>query len=236
MSATLTKSLLILANSHKKFPSRCVAGLEITQVEGGYAFGPWIRPIDKSQDEGAIPFARTLLGENPVAPLQCVNINFEGPANDSNHPEDWLLTPDGVWTHIGTYGHEVFRNIPDQSGDLWGHASARSRKVIPGTANCTLRLIKPTKPVLVRAQWEYHNLNKRDQFKKSVFIEHAENVHEFSLTDPFFEDRYKISPQNVRKDKPFELTLNHEGLVIIGSLTPPYNGYQYKIAAAIIEP
>ena len=49
MNVPYLKTILILANSIKKYPDRCVAGLEMTKDEGGYRFGPWVRPIDQSR-------------------------------------------------------------------------------------------------------------------------------------------------------------------------------------------
>ncbi len=78
MSAPFTKSILVLANSMKK-GGRCVAGIEVTPGAGAeYNLGEWIRPIDPTQDEGTIPYHRTVIGNRDLKLLDCVKIRFEG--------------------------------------------------------------------------------------------------------------------------------------------------------------
>jgi len=165
MNETHTKTILVLANSIKKYPSRCVAGIEMIHVEGEYEFGNWIRPVDPSQNEGALPLSRTMVNGHPAEPLQVVNMLFSGPSNDPNHPEDWNLQPNTQWEFVGQYDHKVLARLPDQQDDLWGAESAARRCVPAGTANNTLRLVKPKDLVLFEAYHEYNGAIQKDQFK-----------------------------------------------------------------------
>lgn len=235
MSNTIIKTILVLANSIKKHPDRCIAGLEMTQVDGGYRFGQWVRPIDQSKPEGAIPYQRMLIGSKPVCPLQCVEMSFDGPANDPNHPEDWILTPGSKWTVVGQYDHSVFQPIPDEAGDLWGLVSVPKRRILTGTARNTLKLVKPEGPVLVEAFHDFNSFTQRNQFRKYLTIPCRGVRHQFSITDPLFEYRHGVSPGNVKKNETLRFELAPENLVVVVSLTPPLGEYQYKIAAAIIE-
>ena len=70
MSTPVTKILLVLANSIKKYPDRCVAGLEMIPRDGNFIMGKWIRPVDLSQPEGAIPFQRTVIAGGPF--VRCI--------------------------------------------------------------------------------------------------------------------------------------------------------------------
>lgn len=74
MNETHTKTILVLANSIKKYPSRCVAGIEMILDEGVYKFVNWIRPVDPGQNEGALPLCRTMVNGHPKEPLQVVKI------------------------------------------------------------------------------------------------------------------------------------------------------------------
>ena len=101
----------------------------------------------------------------------------------------------------------------------------------------TLRLIKPTRPILVEAFHEHDSFKGKDQFKKILTIRHENVDHLFSITDPMFVERHGLSPGRVNKGEKLRFELNPRNLVIIASLTPPLpNGFQYKIAAAILEP
>ena len=101
MTVPVTKTILVMASSIKKFPDRCVAGFEMIPKDGNFAVGKWIRPVDPSQPEGAIPFLRTVVGGQTVCPLHCVEMIFTGPANDPDHPEDWILAPETNWKIVG---------------------------------------------------------------------------------------------------------------------------------------
>lgn len=233
----MTITLLVLANSIKKYPDRCVAGFEMIPRDGNFAVGKWIRPIDPSQPEGAIPFPRTLVGGHSVCPLDCVEMSFVGHAANPNHPEDWILEADTNWKIVGKYDRSILEQLPDQSGDLWGAESAASRQVRAGTASATLRLVKPTQPILVEAFHEFDSFKGKDQFKKILTIRHQHVNHLFNITDPQFDQRHGLSPGRVNKGETRRFELSPENLVVIASLTPPLpNGFQYKIAAAILEP
>ncbi len=202
-----------------------------------FAVGKWIRPIDPSQPEGAIPYPRTLVGGSSVSPLDCVEMTFVGSAADPNHPEDWIMEADTNWKIVGKYDRSILARLPDQSGDLWGIESAASRQVRAGTAAMTLRLIKPMQPVLVTASHEFDSFKGKDQFKKILTIRHQNVDHLFNITDPLFDQRHGLSPGRVNKGEIRRFQLRPENLVVIASLTPPLpNGFQYKIAAAILEP
>jgi len=237
MSTPVVKNLLVMANSIKRYPDRCVAGLEMIPSDGNFAVGKWIRPIDPSQPEGTIPFPRTLVDGRSVSPLDCVEMTFVGPAADPNHPEDWILAAEPNWKIVAKYDRSILDTLPDQSDDLWGMESAASRQVPEGAAAVTLRLIKPTQPILVEAFHEHDSFKGKDQFKKILTIRHQNVDHLFSITDPLFDQRHGLSPGRVNKGETRRFELNPENLVIVASLTPPLpNGFQYKIAAAILEP
>lgn len=237
MTQGATKTILVMANSIKKYPDRCVAGLELISRDGNILLGKWIRPVDPSQPEGAIPFHRTVIGGQTVCPLHCVEMTFTGPASDPYHPEDWILAAATNWRIVGKYDRSILDRLPDQTGDLWGMESADSRQVPQGTAAVTLRLVKPRNPVVVEAFHEFDSFKGKDQLKKILIIRHENVDHLFSITDPLFDQRHRLSPGKVAKGEHRRFELKPENLVIVASLTPPLpNGFQYKIAAAILEP
>jgi hypothetical protein len=66
-------------------------------------------------------------------------------------------------------------------------------------------------------------------------IPHGGLIHEFDVTDAAFRSRYGIKNHVIQRGT-FELCFADPTKVAFSlSLTPPFNGYQYKIAAAIIE-
>ena len=101
----------------------------------------------------------------------------------------------------------------------------------------TLRLIKPKHPVVVDAFHEYDTFKKNNQLKKILTIRHKDVDHLFSITDPLFTERHGLFSGKIAEGEHRKFEISPENLVIVASLTPPLgNGYQYKIAAAILEP
>lgn len=232
MSTPFTKSILLLANSMKK-GGRCVAGIEVTPSDGEeFDLGGWIRPIDPTQDEGTIPYHRTVIGNRNLKPLDCVKIRFTGPANDPYHPEDVVIVTTSKWEQDGRFTIEVFDSLPDESGDLWGASSATNRKVEPKEGVKTLRLIKPKGACHVRAFRDDTPWGVKH--RRLLHIVHRGVTHQFSIDDPYFSLRHNLSP-NAVGDRDIRIDLDPSRLVVIASLTKPFQGFQYKIAASIFE-
>jgi len=230
MNTGITKTILVMANSIKK-GGRCVAGLEITPVDQ-YNLSRWIRPVDLSQDEGTIPIHRTIVAGRALRPLDRVKIRFKGPTNDPFHPEDYETDTSHDWQPDGTMTPDILASIPDDSGDLWGASSASSRRVVPQPNIKTLRLVKPKGSCYVAAYRE--DTPTGIKHRRLLHIEHHGLIHQFSIDDPIFGDRHNLSSMAVG-DKTLRIDLDPSRTIVITSLTKPFKGYQYKIAATIFE-
>ena len=235
MNTPQMKTILVLANSLKK-GGRCVAGIEATRVGGDqYVLGQWIRPVDQEQAEGTIPSHRTLLDGRYIKPLDLVTIPFLESANDSYHPEDVKIDGTKKWRLVGHMdAKDVFSHLPDETEDLWGAASAYSRKVQPKNGIRTLRIIKPTGKCYVSAFRDETLWGVKH--RRLLYVEHKRLMHEFSIDDPCFSRRHNLSPDSVG-DKQVRIDLDPTRTIIVASLTKPWekDGMQYKIAAAIFE-
>lgn len=95
----ISKRILVLANSTKHHPIRCVAGRELIGQAGGQdQFGGWIRPVSK-HDEGALNAGERRLADAPDArPLDVVRIPIEAQENSPLQPENWFIHEGEVWT------------------------------------------------------------------------------------------------------------------------------------------
>ena len=94
----ISKRLLVLANSTKHHPMRCVAGRELLGEVGGIVqWGGWIRPVS-SHDEGALNSGeRCLAGGIDPKPLDIVRTVLDAPTNDPLQPENWMINKGGIW-------------------------------------------------------------------------------------------------------------------------------------------
>lgn len=81
-----TRSILCLANS-RKHGGRCVAGL--------FADGAgWVRAVSPT-DDGTLSTAHYTFSDGAeAAPLDLVEIPFQGNRPRKHHPEDWVIAPE----------------------------------------------------------------------------------------------------------------------------------------------
>jgi hypothetical protein len=234
MSPTITKTILVLANSIKK-SGRCVAGRELIPCENGkQRIGPWIRPIDPLGDEGTIDQEMAKIAGKFINPLDVIKIEFTGDAGNANHPEDWNVERTVPWKRVNSLNPSVLDKMDDDSGDLWGVVSARSRKVAPRAGMQTLRLIKPTGNLEVEAFLETTSWGPK--FRCYLKIAHRGVNHLFSIDDPLFSWRHRsVIGRNQVGEKRVTFPLDPARTVVVASLTPPLKGNHYKIAATIFE-
>lgn len=228
----MTKQILILANSIKR-QQRCVAGRELLGSEGGTPrIGGWVRPIDPSQPEGAIPSWTACVGSQSLAPFDVVEVPLAGSANDPFHPEDWTIVPGIPWRRLGRLGKEVLEEIPGESGDLWGLGSAESRRVLPNCRHSTLRLLKGAERIRAAA-WKMERAG-REAVRSMLYFTKGGVEHQFTIDDPRFGSRHQVAAA-VKADGRWTIELNPAKTVVVASLTLPFNGFHYKVAATIIE-
>ena len=232
--------LLVLANSQKK-GGRCVAGKLLTpNGDGTYDVGRWVRLIHPDRREGEIPSEKTLIDDQWLAPFDVIEIGLDKPLRDSHHPEDWLIDPGTTWRRTSYIPKGYLPQLCDDPGDLWGKSSATSRRVPVGhvpqmTVPATLRLVVPTAPCAVRGFIEDRMDGRGPRVRVRLEIPHDDATHAFDVKDLAFLARYGIEG-SVQQYGRFELLLAIPSKVgFCLSLTPPFNGNQYKIAAAIIE-
>lgn len=232
MSKSTEKIILVLANSIKK-GGRCVAGLEAEQVSPHkYKFGTWVRPIDADEDEGTIPNARTIVSGRRIRTLDLVSIRFWDGEEDPFHPEDRVIDGNAEWKVVGRVGKKVLANRSDQSGDLWGADSATTRRVLPRAGADTLRIVKPEGECFVTAFRE--DTPWGTKHRRYLHLLSGGITHQFSIDDPDFSLRHDLSPSALA-DREVRIDLDPKKTVVVVSLTKPFQGFQYKIAATIFE-
>lgn len=232
---TEKKTILVLANSTKK-GGRCVAGRELIENDSdGYTIGPWIRPIDAHGAEGTIDERRTVINGRTLLPLEIIEVSCTGSANDPLHPEDWTIDRATVWTRVEDARPDALAVIEDDAGDLWGPASASSRRVAPVPGTPTLKLIRPRGKVTVTAYKDEPPWGGV-KFRRYIDIEHDGVTHRLPIDDPEFIKRHKLDATTIA-DRHIQFDLDPKKTVVVASLTPPFShdGLQYKIAATILE-
>ncbi|MGM0489282.1 MAG: dual OB domain-containing protein [Planctomycetota bacterium] len=91
-----SKTLLVLANSFKHVPSRCVAGREVLDEGDEYSLDGWVRPVS-NHGEGELSFRERSVGNREVRIFDFVTIPLAKPVNDPTQPENWLIRKAANW-------------------------------------------------------------------------------------------------------------------------------------------
>jgi len=237
MEAAGYKRIVVLANSVKR-SHWCVAGKEIFASQGGWTPGLWVRPTDPA-NEGAITL-QTMRGEDGRVPavLDIVDVPILKYMGDNHHPEDWIVDTARRWRRQGTFPFAKVENLCDAPPHLWAMRTdahkVREGFVAKMLRPATLYFIKPEESIQVSIFKETSS-DHQAKLRRVLRLRHRGTDHEFAITDPRFEDCY-LGGQRVFSERPLELTLPQTGrLYLCLSLTPPFHGAHYKIAATVWE-
>jgi hypothetical protein len=237
------KRIVILANSIKRH-HRCVAGKEVTWDGAQWRIGSWIRPIDRSDAEGAVAL-NVMRCEDGGFPdvLDIVDVPLLQPANDANHPEDWVLDTGQRWKRAPKFPAAGINLLVDSPATLWSHP-AQPRKVpegyvssMPGPAS--LYLVRPP------AKWEFllfRDTAWRDglpteqkRIRSRLVFSLGGQQHAFDINDPHWGERYCQHVSVPETGSVVVPVAYPDAIFLTLSLTPAFKGWHYKILAAVIE-
>jgi hypothetical protein len=223
-----SKTILCLANS-RKLSGRCLAGKEIN----GDSFGQWIRPVSaREHEEISVDDRRYEDGHVPHL-LDKISIPFLGPKPGTFQSENHLIASDYYWHKKGvaTWA-DVEKALDKVSGALWvnGHSTYNgTNDQVPEEAAAKLKnslvLVRPPKiDVSVGVEGGVFGPAKR---KVRANFTLNQLPYSLSLTDALIEQRYLKGPNG---------RFPVEKVILCVSLGELFNGYAYKLAAALITP
>lgn len=233
------KSILVVANSYKKKPGRCIAGLEVT-AKNRPRVGRWCRPISQDKTEGELlPQHRKVEGGQQILPLTIVSVPLTANAENKVHPEDWFVSVDESWEIVGSADNTIIPELIETPPSLWLQPKESADKAtvefIDGLADHqSIFLIKPTN-LRLRLWREYNPFEGYTQKKVRVVFDYSGTTYSLSLTDPIASDKYaKGFPSE--DENPKEIALPHgDNYALCVSLTPAFKGIHYKVVATILE-
>ncbi|MCI3223981.1 hypothetical protein [Streptomyces sp. NP-1717] len=220
----LIKTLVCLANS-RKISGRCVAGMVDDDS------GEWVRPVS-ARLNGEVS-ARERQYEDGMEPnvLDIVSVPLLRPQPHDFQSENWLLHPAYYWKKVGRIGWRGLLNLEQPPSALWVNGFSTyhgndDRLPIEevSTLSDSLRLIRITDLTL-----QVHVPGAAFGDQKRVLrahFSHARHEHILRVTDPAYEQEYLAKSEGT-----YELG---ESFLTV-SLGEPYEGYVYKLVAAIIE-
>jgi hypothetical protein len=233
------KQIVILANSMKN-SGRCLAGKELIRNGKHTEVGSWIRVVG-SEDGAEVPVLWMLeqFGREPKL-LDTIDVPLEGIVPLPDQPENWLMVRRAPWRDRGTLPVEELAELVDHPLQLWG---TQKRDVDAGYVEtmgepASLYFIEPEVVGPVRA-WTDKNLNESggriDKQQRRISLKYRRMFHEFTVTDPVLQTEcYPNIPLHGEPMLSVDIALGGPTYVCI-SLTPPWHGKQYKIAAGFVR-
>lgn len=222
----IVKRIVCLSNS-RKLQGRCIAGREIV---GGRP-AAWIRPVSDRQHAEVSEYERQYQDGRDPKVLDVIDIPLREPQPEGCQRENWLLDPKAYWVRVGRFPRADLEKLTDSAGTLWingYHASQGVNDRIPielaVKLENSLKLVRVDKLRLnvCSSGEEFGNTKRRVQAR----FRFAGNNYALWVTDPIIERTYLS-----REDG--EYRLGEKYLTV--SLGEPYNGYCYKLVAAVIK-
>lgn len=215
---TITKRMVVLANSVKHAPGRCVAGREmISEEETPVRLGGWLRPVSLMGEGELYAQHCRIDGGGGINLFDVLDVPLDGPANDPTQPENWLIGQQAVWRRVGTLPPERLPDFYENPDGLWIEPGANSDRASqafiaqhpPRQSLYVIRLIDP-------AIWP-------DGGSHRLAFRYRDVRYSLKITDP-------LLPAGETNAKPTAACI---------SLTPPFTGrylngvFHFKVVASL---
>lgn len=234
-----TKTILVLANSVKKSPGRCIAGREADLSVKPIKVGRWLRPVSPTSEaqEGELIPSRhcSLDGGGTPSVLDIVEVPLLGPRSDPGQPENWEVVSGARWRRVQRVSAANLGTLAETPADLWLDGGSRTDRI-----SVQAQLAKPSSPslVLIRPRqfrvkmWtEFNPFKGYDQHKTRGTFTYSGVEYSFSITDDHFTSAH--CPKHDGKAHDFAPPFGDDCLLCV-SLGAPFDGYHYKLIATVI--
>lgn len=223
------KIVLVLANSVRSDPSRCVAGREVV----GDRFEHWIRPVSPN-GSGEVSYSeRTLTNGHEVAVLDVVRMPLAGRVPDALQPENWAIKGKRTWTLVRRARFRELEELSENPRSIWNEPNARNDSISEDhlrrhPVSQSLYLIKP---IALKIQFYTNDFGKR---RRRAVFQYGREQYDLAITDPMvpgnYGARYPQWPAMREHD------LRDRCYVCVSLAHGSFRGRHYKLVATIIDP
>lgn len=220
-----TKTIVCLANS-RKTAGRCIAGKEWQDGKPG----EWVRPVsDRTTHEVSEEERRYEDGHDPQL-LDIIDVPCERHHPVSHQRENHVIDQNYYWAKQGRLTWQNIQGWLDNPATLWGagegsYAGLNNRVSIGQEDGTSLYLVAVERLRLLvgRKAPEYPDSKRA---VRGEFMYHGA-TYRMDITDPVIERNYLIKADG-------QYDIQRPALCI--SLGDPYQGYFYKLIAAVLYP
>jgi hypothetical protein len=211
-----------LANS-RKHNGRCIAGITVA--------GKWIRPVSSDPDGTLYPQQYTLSDGSEPSVLDVIRLEA-APSPEPHQPENWRISG-AQWQRLG--------RLSRQQGKLWLHQTASLGPHILGSLlssvsydylvehpmQSSLCLVEPG-----RILWHITTSYRGNRQARAIFrLRNAE--YNLPISDPSWTDHLRNLGFGSYQDHEVGIPADRSTFLTV-SLTEPFQGYCYKLIAAVI--
>ncbi|MBY3468660.1 hypothetical protein HFN80_32555 [Rhizobium laguerreae] len=230
--AEYSKTIVCLANS-RKHAGRCIAG----KVLEGREAGTWVRPVS-GRSSGELSLSdRTYKDGVSAALFDIITVSMKAPAPHPFQTENHLIDDGFFWTNLGKASwHQIGKLIDNFTGPIWEDVSSsyngKLDRVPENSAahavacfGSSLTLIEVDNLDII-VQVEGAEFNNPSRHVRGDFT-YGGNSYRMMITDPDIESEFFA-----RTNGSYHVG---EALLCI-SLGEAYNGFAYKLIAAVFRP
>ncbi|MBN1614375.1 MAG: DNA helicase RecQ [Deltaproteobacteria bacterium] len=225
--APATPMTFVCLAASRKYGGYCIAGKE---WEDG-RIGPWIRPVSRRETgELSISEIRMSNGTTPQC-LDIITIPIQGPAGHPYQKENVLIGKKGPWNWQWKLPYVGLSRLVDKVENLWlngfhsenGLNDRIPEEIVNEGNNPSLYLIRPDQFTVIVSD----DLDGRK--KVSARFDYRNTSYLLAVTDPVMERKYLMKDHG-------EYPFTTGDLYTTISLGEPFNGYCYKLLAAVMIP
>jgi hypothetical protein len=235
------KTILILANSIRNDPNRCIAGRRAKHdaKTDSWDFGQWIRPVSKQRDGEVSPLESQCDDGSPPAILDLVAVPLAEKANIPYQPENYFLDK-GTWRKRGQFTDDL-SGLIETPKDLWielGMPTDRvSEKRLATMLDIqSLYLIRPQN--LYFEIWrETNQFDGHRQNRRRACFDYNGLHYNLPVTDPSMDKRYFLPFPELDKGSKKIVPDKKTDFLLTVSLGAKFekDGNHYKLVATVIE-
>jgi ATP-dependent DNA helicase RecQ len=218
------KTFVVLAAS-RKYGGYCIAGKEWADGK----IGPWVRPVSRrTNGELTEEEVRMSNKELPVC-MDIVEFATLGPARHAYQKENFFSVEKRPWIWQWKLPDVALDKLLDFPDSLWleGFSSTNGlndripEEIAAKNNGSSLYLIRPDDFMILVTDDLYgrKKINARFTYRGTPYL--------LSLTDMMIEREYLMKPQD-------EYPLDNKNIHITVSLGEPFNGFCYKLVAAVM--
>jgi len=209
----LYKEIVCLANSYKNDPGRCVAGKDIKDRK-------WVRPVSASPRGELFKEQMAFSNGEIPQPLDIIKIPFDSAKSTVCQPEN-ILIGGGKWQKIGVFPKSRLIELCDAPQTIWFNSGGNNDRIPVeyfqnAKIESSLYLIKPKSMKIVQAK------------KARAIFQHKSVEYNLVITDPIVKAEF-----NKKGSGTYDLS--EKELYLCLSLAEAFQGFCYKLVAAIIQ-